>query len=99
MRTEKWLTTLDNPFDYWAQHEAWKRYDEDKGYYTSELVARFARYSRSMDPDEENEAINAACEEIFKWNPTGNYRVIERSIPKDYYDKLEEEENENEIKS
>lgn len=73
---EKWLTTLDNPFDYWDDHDNWQRYDEDHGYHTIPLIARVAYLSSEMSELEQNEAINEAVEQIYKVNPTGNYRII-----------------------
>lgn len=92
MLTEKWLTTLDNPFDYWSEHDDWKRFDEDHGYYTSSLIARFMQSPNRMGEEEEGEAINEACEEIMKWNPTGNYRITKRQVSDDYYEKLRKED-------
>lgn len=95
MLTEKWLTTLDNPFDYWSQHDDWKRFDEDHGYRTSERIARLALTSPYMSLPDEIEAINEAVEEIAKWNPTGNYRITSRTVSDDFYEKDDDDKNES----
>lgn len=75
MRTA-WLTTTDNPFDYWSQHDDWKRFDEDKGYYTSNLVARLITTSNDLTEEANLKDIEDAVDFIVAWNPTGNYKKI-----------------------
>ncbi len=38
--SERYLTTKDNPFSYFTQYDEWLAFDESKGYFTNELVAR-----------------------------------------------------------
>ena len=85
---ETWLTTLDNPFDYWSQHDDWKRFDEDKGYFTSNLIAIIAETSDELPEKANLEAIEDAVDFICKWNPTGNYKKIVHEAESD-----ENEEN------
>lgn len=37
---ESYLTTKDNPFSYFKNYDEWLAFDEQKGYYTNNLVAR-----------------------------------------------------------
>ena len=41
-----WITTNDNPFDFFTQFDDWYLFDESKGYHTCSLVARVARPGR-----------------------------------------------------
>lgn len=82
MRTT-WLTTTDNPFDYWKEHDNWKRFDEDKGYYTAELIARIVTTSNELSEERQEEDIEDAVNFIVAWNPTGNYKKIVNEDEKD----------------
>ena len=48
------LTTVDNPYDPFKQFDAWRRYDEGKGYNSCSYLARIARTSDQLS-DAENE--------------------------------------------
>ena len=37
-----WITTTDNPFDFFTQFDDWFQFDESKGYHTCSYVARIA---------------------------------------------------------
>ena len=74
----KWLTTLDNPYDYWTQHDDWVQWDQDAGYKTPGLIARIAAMSNSMSDKDIIESINDAVEKIYSINPSGNYRIIQQ---------------------
>ena len=83
---QTWVTTLDNPFDPFDQHDAWKRFDEDKGYYTTNYLMRIANVS-SEDSDRNYwSEIENAVDEIVDMNLTGNYRKVSREIPENYED-------------
>lgn len=74
MQREVWLTTLDNPFDPFEDNENWRRYDEDHGYFTNNLVARIAVTHDEMPDDVYNFQIEQAINEILRFNVTGLYR-------------------------
>ena len=38
-----WLTTNDNPFDFFEQFDDWYKFDESKGYCTCSLIARITK--------------------------------------------------------
>lgn len=68
------VTTTDNPYNYFTQFDEWLAFDTRKGYDTLGFLARIARTSDDL-PDEVNEdAIEAAVEEIVKYNVLGIYR-------------------------
>lgn len=48
-----YMTTTDNPFNYFTEYENWERYDTDYDYHTNEIVARLANTSIGI-PDEIN---------------------------------------------
>ena len=54
------LTTFDNPFDPFEQFTSWLLYDKEKGYNTSEYLARIVNVSSDMSEKEENEDEQAA---------------------------------------
>jgi hypothetical protein len=71
---ETWVTTLDNPFDPFEESENWKRFDEDKGYYTDNLVARMVKADDELDEDSFNMAVEEAVDRIVNLNLLGIYR-------------------------
>lgn len=74
-----WITTTDNPFDFFTQFDDWFQFDESKGYHTCSYIARIAKVSNELsDLDNENE-IARAIDEILFFNVTGNYKKIENN--------------------
>lgn len=75
------LTTIDNPYDPYSQYEEWSAFDERAGYYTPQYLARIVRTSHDLSEQEQNEAIEAAIEEICALNINGMYTKVE--VPND----------------
>jgi len=75
------LTTVDNPYDPYTQYEEWSAYDERAGHYTPQLLARIARTSHDLSEEEQNEAIEAAIDEICFYNVSGMHIKVE--VPND----------------
>jgi hypothetical protein len=73
MAQEVMLTTTDNPYDPFVQFDAWKAYDEVKGYYTCAYLGRIANTTNVLSEADESIAIDNAIDEIIKFNVTGNY--------------------------
>ena len=71
---ETWVTTIDNPFDPFLDRENWKRFDEDHGYFTTELIARVAMPSDELDDDAYNGVVEEAVDEIVRFNVLGIYK-------------------------
>lgn len=82
---ETFVTTMDNPYDYWTEFDEWYAFDTSHGYdvigepyNTLNYVARVADemfgLDSSMSKNEYTEAVNNAVDEILKQNLTGNYR-------------------------
>ena len=73
---EYFLTTVDNPYNYFTQFDQWKAYDEAKGYYTCELVARLAKTSHESTDSENEEAIDQAIEDVLKLDFSHIYKKV-----------------------
>jgi len=75
---ESMLTTVDNPFDPFTQFEEWYAFDESKGYYTCGYLARITKSSDELSQEDEDLAIEAAIDEIVKFNILGIYKKVTR---------------------
>lgn len=73
------LTTIDNPFNPFTQYDEWLAYDEQKGYYTNNYLARIAKTSFELSDSEEEDEINNAIDEIVRIDPFLIYRKVKRS--------------------
>lgn len=70
------VTTIDNPFDYFTQFDDWYAFDTQKGYNTCAYLARIAKTSSEMSDKDYEQAVNDAVEEVLRLNITGNYRKV-----------------------
>lgn len=70
------LTTVDNPFNPLTDWDDWYNYDESKGYYTSEYLARITKTSNELSDDDQDQAITEAINEIMEMNPDGFYKKV-----------------------
>ena len=70
------ITTVDNPFNPLTDWDDWYNYDESKGYYTSEYLARITKTSDDLGEKEQDRAIEEAIDEIIELNPDGFYKKI-----------------------
>lgn len=73
---ETMLTTIDNPYDPFDNFDEWKAFDESKGYYTCEYLARIAKTSDELSQADEDLAIDEAIDEILKMNILGIYKKV-----------------------
>lgn len=80
MAKEYMLTTVDNPYDPFAQFDEWYEYDNLKGYNTCGYLARVAKTSNELSDKLNSLAINDAIEEICNYNWLGIYRKVERDV-------------------
>lgn len=78
MYEECFITTLDNPFDYFDEFTSWHMFDVEKGYYTCNYVARLVQLSDDMTQKEVNEEIERVIDEIILNNPLPIYKKIKR---------------------
>lgn len=77
-KQECWLTTFDNPYDYFTQFDEWNRFDTDKGYNTCGYIARIAKTSSELSDVDYNLEVDRAIEEILKFNPLNIYVKVRR---------------------
>lgn len=79
------LTTTDNPFDPFTQFDSWYKFDMEKGYNTSGLLARFARTSDESSDFDNAQAIEEAIDTIL-WVFKGSnlFKKIEMTSHLDY---------------
>lgn len=70
------LTTIDNPFDPFTQWDEWRRFDEDKKYFTCAYLARIAKTSDDLSEADYDKAIENAIDEIVKFNINGLYKKV-----------------------
>jgi len=71
------LTTIDNPYSPFKDYYHWEAFDREKGYYTSEYLARIAHTSDEISEDQQLEDIQLAMYEIIKMNLLGIYILID----------------------
>ena len=71
---QTFVTTLDNPYDYFKQFDDWYAFDTQMGYNTCSYVARIAKTSRELSERDQCQATNDAVDEILRFNLTGNYK-------------------------
>lgn len=70
------LTTIDNPFDPLTDFENWYAFDVQNDYHSSALLARLTFSSSELSEADEDAAIEAAIDEIVKYNVSGVHRKI-----------------------
>lgn len=75
---ESMLTTVDNPYNPFTQFDDWKAFDESKGYYTCEYLARIAKTSHELSEVDNSLAIEDAINEILYFNVLGIYQKVNK---------------------
>lgn len=73
---ERMLTTEDNPYDPFTQFDEWYAFDIQNGYNTCAYLARIAVTSDELSETDNDQALDAAIDEIMEFNLTGNYKVV-----------------------
>lgn len=84
------VTTKDNPWDYWTQFDEWFAFDTEKGYNTCAYLGRIAKTSTQMSEADYEHALNEAVDEILRINVTGNYVRTEPKNEKELYKTVKE---------
>lgn len=88
------VTTLDNPYDYFTQFDEWYAFDTEKGYNTCAYLARIAKTSKEMSDADYEQAVNDAVDEIVRLNVTGNYKKVQEKEQNNKENEDETDENE-----
>lgn len=68
MPRDVFITTYDNPYDYFKQFDQWLNFDRQKGYYTLEYVGRLARLSHDLSDEEERLELESVFDSMIEWN-------------------------------
>ncbi len=67
-KKQVFLTTSDNPYDYFTQFDEWLAFDRINGYFTLEYLARIVKDAPDLSDEQENEEIESAIDKIIEWN-------------------------------
>ena len=65
---EVFITTVDNPFNYFTQFDSWYAYDHLKGYNTLEYLGRLVKLAPDLSDEDERNEIESAIDSIIEWN-------------------------------
>ena len=77
------VTTIDNPFNPFTQFDEWLAFDESKGYFTLNYLARILKSSDELSIIDQNIAAEEAIDEIVDMNILGIYiKVTEKNFKK-----------------
>lgn len=76
-RREVFVTTIDNPYDYFTQFNEWYSFDESKGYCTCEFVDRLIFDSDQLSDEDNAAELERVVDEIVKYNIIGLYKKVE----------------------
>ena len=63
------LTTSDNPYSPFDQWDRWYQYDESHGYHSCSLLARIAKDSSGLPPEENDRIVEQAIDSIVQYLP------------------------------
>lgn len=81
--TEVFLTTIDNPYDFFDDFDRWYAYDVSKGYNTCSLIDRIAMISDEESNGNINKEIERVVDKLAKWNLNGKYKKISKTYTLD----------------
>ena len=70
------LTTVDNPFNPITDFDNWWIFDREHNYASCELLARVAKTSSRVSPDQNDWEIERAIDSICDLHPTFYKKVI-----------------------
>ena len=65
---EVFITTFDNPYNYFTQFKEWLDYDRLMGYYTLEYLGRIVRLASDLSDEQEQREIESAIDSMIEWN-------------------------------
>lgn len=86
-KTERFLTTKDNPFDPFDSFDDWFAFDCEKQYFTCSYLDRVLQNNlgKQMSNNATDEQVKDAMLEIVNYNPE-LYRVVSREVEEDEFD-------------
>ena len=68
MSKDVFITTYDNPYDYFKQFDQWLNFDRQKGYFTLEYVARLAKVAPDLSEEQERIEMENTFDKMIEWN-------------------------------
>lgn len=74
-----WITTADNPFDPFEDFDSWQAFDHEKGYNTTEYVARVAVCAEDLGDEAVLLGAEEAIDSIVRLYPDRTYRKVEKN--------------------
>lgn len=77
------LTTHDNPYSPFDDFNKWFMFDNDHGYHSCAYLARVARTSDALTPDENSKALEEAIDDIIRLDFDGVYMKVEKEASPD----------------
>lgn len=92
------LTTVDNPYNPFIQFDEWKAFDEAKGYYTCEYLARIAKTSIELSEADYDQAVEDAIDEILYHDLLGIYQKVTKENFDSMHSKELSKENKESLK-
>lgn len=79
MKDSVMLTTFDNPFNPFKNFDEWFVFDVVNGYNSCAYLARTAETSEILTDEENDRIIEAAIDQIIKYDFRNIYRKIRKS--------------------
>lgn len=73
-------TTIDNPYDPFEQFDDWIKFDMERGYGTSEMLARLANISDDYTEEENQKIINEAVDVMTNSNLFATWIKVTKDI-------------------
>ena len=70
MSKDVFITTYDNPYDYFTQFDQWLNFDRQKGYFTLEYVGRLAKLAPDLSEEQERNEMENTFDKMIEWNGT-----------------------------
>ena len=75
------LTTNDNPYSPFDDFDKWFMFDNDHGYNSCAYLARVARTSDAMTPQENSRALEEAIDDIVRLDFMNVYKKVSKEVP------------------
>lgn len=75
------LTTHDNPYNPFDEFEKWFMFDNDRGYNSCSYLARVARTSDALTPQENEKVLEEAIDDIIRLDCMNNYKKVFKEVP------------------
>lgn len=68
MSKDVFITTHDNPYDYFKQFDQWYNFDQRHGYHTLEYIGRLIRPANDLSEEEQRLELENTIDKIIEWN-------------------------------